>query len=300
MKTLINILTSKRSIVVLLCIAFVLGMSHTIEAKNRPTHKKRHRYLLRLTFRDNHKRKGKISEGVNIALVNSQLKMSNGISIGILGLQDSVQNGISMALANATKINNGVALSPLLIGSKKVNGLVISPGGVVNKINGAAFSYMMITQKANGVVVGGFVCAEKIKGVGISFFNQTVTSKGFFISSTGFVNWGVINSRLNYGTGNKYISGVAVGGLLSIVENVRGVLITPVNYSYKQKGVSFGVVNITKKLNGMQFGLLNYAMNNPRALRVLPFINMHIEKGKNKNKNKNKKGKYSDVPAYKK
>jgi len=36
--------------------------------------------------------------------------------------------------------------------------------------------------------------------------------------------------------------------------------------------------NRTEELHGLQVGLLNYAGNNPKGLRMLPFVNMHLKK----------------------
>jgi len=41
-------------------------------------------------------------------------------------------------------------------------------------------------------------------------------------------------------------------------------------------GLSIGLVNYTAELRGVQIGLLNYARNNPRWLRLLPFLNLHL------------------------
>ena len=41
-------------------------------------------------------------------------------------------------------------------------------------------------------------------------------------------------------------------------------------------GLSIGLVNYSAQLKGVQLGLLNYAGNNPRWLRLLPLINIHL------------------------
>ena len=41
-------------------------------------------------------------------------------------------------------------------------------------------------------------------------------------------------------------------------------------------GVSIGLVNYTARLKGVQLGLTNYAGNNPRWLRLLPLVNVHL------------------------
>lgn len=49
-------------------------------------------------------------------------------------------------------------------------------------------------------------------------------------------------------------------------------------YNQKFKGVSIGLINRTKSIEGVQIGLLNIVENNPKYLRVLPFLNLKWEK----------------------
>ena len=44
----------------------------------------------------------------------------------------------------------------------------------------------------------------------------------------------------------------------------------------QMNGISIALYNRTKELHGVQFGLLNYTENNPKGLRILPFINLHF------------------------
>ncbi|MFQ5629833.1 MAG: LA_2272 family surface repeat-containing protein [bacterium] len=37
-----------------------------------------------------------------------------------------------------------------------------------------------------------------------------------------------------------------------------------------------GIFNFAKKLKGFQIGFLNYAGNNPKWLRLLPLMNVHL------------------------
>jgi hypothetical protein len=41
----------------------------------------------------------------------------------------------------------------------------------------------------------------------------------------------------------------------------------------EQFGLSLGLLNFAWELNGVQIGLINYAGNNPKGLRLLPFFN---------------------------
>jgi hypothetical protein len=43
-------------------------------------------------------------------------------------------------------------------------------------------------------------------------------------------------------------------------------------------GLSVALYNRANELHGIQLGVLNYAGNNPKGLRMLPFINLHLRK----------------------
>ncbi len=47
-------------------------------------------------------------------------------------------------------------------------------------------------------------------------------------------------------------------------------------FNQKMSGISIGLLNTTSQLRGVQLGLLNYAGNNPRWLRLLPLVNLHL------------------------
>lgn len=42
------------------------------------------------------------------------------------------------------------------------------------------------------------------------------------------------------------------------------------------RGLAIGLVNYSGQLRGVQLGLFNYAANNPRGLRLLPLVNVHL------------------------
>ena len=281
MEPIIKIICGKRAIIILLCISFVLGISNTMEAKhNKGGRWNNKRYLFRPSFNDNKKHKGRICTGINVVAIQSQLKKSNGITWGILAAKDSVQNGITMAGAVMTQKQNGVALSPLYIDAGQVNGLALSPLiSVVDKMNGVNISYAAGGYRINGLAIGVNIFAKRIQGVGISYKAQEAdTSKGVFISVGGFTDWRTKKERSRRMIRHTYLSGVAIGCAFSDIENVKGLVITAWNNSLKQKGVSIGLINTTKRLRGVQIGLLNYARNNPKGLRLMPFVNVHLKK----------------------
>jgi len=94
------------------------------------------------------------------------------------------------------------------------------------------------------------------------------------------------------GAGER-IRGIALGGLVLLAKDVKGVATGALNGVVVEEinledflklkrvndrftGLSIGLINYTRQLKGVQLGLFNYAGNNPRWLKVLPLINLHI------------------------
>jgi hypothetical protein len=85
----------------------------------------------------------------------------------------------------------------------------------------------------------------------------------------------------------KRVSGITAS-LVSIgAPAMRGVMVSSLNgvvfedfwfrkTNQKMNGISIGLLNTTSQLRGVQLGLLNYAGNNPRWLRLLPLVNLHL------------------------
>ncbi len=42
------------------------------------------------------------------------------------------------------------------------------------------------------------------------------------------------------------------------------------------RGMTVALINSTNRLQGVQLGLVNHAGNNPRGLKVLPILNVHL------------------------
>ena len=89
------------------------------------------------------------------------------------------------------------------------------------------------------------------------------------------------------------IRGIAVGTLVAFAPEVTGLMVGGLNGLYidridledflhfemaneRFRGLSIGFVNYTAELKGVQLGLFNYAGNNPRWLRLLPLVNVHL------------------------
>ena len=118
-----------------------------------------------------------------------------------------------------------------------------------------------------------YVIAQKFNGIGLaglSFYADTLN--GLFMGMWGNVYW----SR--YDTIKK-ISGVAIGGLINNATKINGLAFSFYANSFDvQNGVSIGSYNRATELHGFQFGLINYAGNNRKLFRWLPFFNVHLKK----------------------
>jgi hypothetical protein len=73
------------------------------------------------------------------------------------------------------------------------------------------------------------------------------------------------------------ISGLSVAPIVR-AGDLKGIVAGAVNsIARRQSGIAVGLVNRASVLKGIQIGLLNYAGNNPRGLRLLPIINVHLK-----------------------
>jgi len=152
------------------------------------------------------------------------------------------------------------------------------------RINGINISFAVIGKKSNGIQIGGLVShTERINGISISSIwhkakkiNGIATSFGINSDTLNgvFVGFGVAASDPKFP--NKVINGIA-GGIIAVgAEKVKGVTFCFFwCYSREHYGLSIAAYNKTDKLHGLQIGLLNYAGNNPKLLRWIPFINFH-------------------------
>jgi len=246
--------------------------------------------LYGLRFRGNDgKEKYKAFTGLNMAAVSSHLSKSNGVSVGLLGNQDKVSNGLSYGTFFSVQDKvNGITISPCAAVDKKMNGVSIgglfAGGGTVNgaaisglaaggdQTNGALIAPIAIGS-VNGVGLGMGLLTDDIKGVGLSMFHLTTgPSDGLFATLYYF------SKPLDAGQTFNSLKGVVVAGWWTNICDVRGVTIAPINYAGRDAGLAVGGINATKELHGVQLGFLNYAGNNPKALRLLPLINMHLRR----------------------
>jgi len=213
---------------------------------------------------------------LNFGLGRINARKSNGLAIGILINADSTNNGLSFGLVNRGKNRNGLAIGGFTsYFSDTANGVIIAglhSGARV--MNGLGLG-MMSTEAIvfNGIGIGGSaVGAYKFNGIGIAIMGGVVgdTLNGLFL--------GLDISKFPFEKRIHQLNGLGIAYILTVVNETNGVVLSPINLSKEQNGVSVGVFNRTEKLRGFQFGLINYAGNNHRLLRWLPIINMHLGK----------------------
>ena len=196
-------------------------------------------------------------EGVAFSLVQAVADTVLGVTAGGLFASGSSQ-------LNGTALSLGVAL-----GGNVAGGLV---GGI-----GAGGEHV------RGFALGGVcVVAQDLDGVGASlgFIYADNRLRGIAVGGLGVA-------------GSEMIRGIAFGSLFVFSKDVRGVTAGALNgfvleeinledflrfkfINDRYTGLSIGLINYTRRLKGVQFGLLNYAENNPRGLRLLPLINLHL------------------------
>lgn len=197
---------------------------------------------------------------------------NNGLSFG----NSKKNNGLRLNLwdKNVDAIN-GLNISGLS-GSAKTNGLSI--GLIANSdstVNGISIAGLAgVSKKINGIAIGGIgVVSDKINGFGISGLGIVGdTLNGLFCSYLGYY-------VLKKDSINR-INGVTLGILSgSIAKDFNGLSIGILFNEYsKQNGIAIAAYNKTTELHGFQFGLLNYAGNNKKLFRWLPFVNFNLRK----------------------
>lgn len=185
-----------------------------------------------------------IYTGLRFNLTDNQVRQVNTINFSILKSHVYQSNGISLSLfINQDNYNNGLSFA-------------------------FVFNY---GQSRNGLAVGGlFLNAKKINGVGFAGLSVSGdTLNGLFMGLYGVTSWSP-DWKI------KLINGCAMGLVGTGAEKVNGLTIGAINGSNELHGLSIGIFNRTEKLRGIQFGLINYAGNNPKGLKWLPLINIHL------------------------
>jgi len=216
---------------------------------------------IRINFADENV---KIVHGLNITFWLKGFKNQNavvkGISVGV------IPTGGTMWPINLGVLGTGGAHN--LFGLT-VGGLVVGAGG---NIKGLSVSGVVTMADGDKSVISGVA----ISGIGIGAhkaINGLVVG-GLAVGTDGDIN-GVASSLACISCGKNF-QGIAVTGGYLESEMFKGVAIAGYAKTNQMHGLSIALYNSTKELHGIQFGLMNYAENNPKGLRMLPFINLHL------------------------
>ncbi len=222
--------------------------------------------------------------GIRINLADKNVKTINGLNITFwfkyCKNMNAVVNGISLGIIPTAGTMQFVNLGLLGVGAANnlngvsVGGIVIGSGG---NINGFSLSGLITMADGDNSVVSGVA----ISGISIGAHKAI---NGLALGGIAvFTDGGDINgvaSSLAYIYAEKEIRGLAVTVGYLETEIFNGVAIAGYAKTNQMNGLSIALFNRTKELHGVQFGLINYAENNPKGLKILPFVNLHF--GKNK------------------
>ena len=216
---------------------------------------------IRINFADNNVRK---VNGLNVTgwfkMFKNQNAIVNGISIGVMPVAGTLQPiNIGIIGLGTENHSNGLTIGGLVIGGDvnglSLSGLIIMADGTKGKMSGVALSGIVIGSESaiNGLAVGGLAVGTDGNINGLTASTAYMRSKGIVRGVT--VTAGYLNAF-----------------------TYKGIAIAGYSRSSQMYGLSVAIFNKTKELRGIQVGLLNIAKNNPKGLRVLPIVNIHLKK----------------------
>lgn len=255
--------------------------------------------------------KGGRMNGVNFGIVGSAAdEVMNGISFGFVGAGAGGQlNGISIGglASGAGEDISGIAVGGLASGCGRdmagiaFGGLAVGSGRDVKGLAfgglgaGSGRSMKGLAMAGLGVGVGEDFTGIALSGLGVGA-GQNFTGAGFALIGMGCGNrltgigvggFGVGAPTVKgitlagFATGGNHITGISLaGGMVKVNEGgqFKGLSVSAFNWNKgNQIGIALGILNYAVELNGLQLGLLNIAKNNPRWLRVLPLLNVHLQ-----------------------
>lgn len=136
----------------------------------------------------------------------------------------------------------------------------------------------------NGVQIG-VIRAEYYQFNGVSF--ASISQYGSKLNGVGISAFGVVPDTLNgLGVGlflssdrkheERILNGVGLSIFGADAGKMNGFYIGGYCSSDRQKGLSIALFNHTKGLHGLQLGVINYAGNNRKLFRWMPFFNVHL------------------------
>lgn len=197
--------------------------------------------------------------GIRINFADKHVKVINGINLTFwlkkFQNMDAVVNGISLGVMPAAGTMQALNIGILGVGVSQdlngltVSGLIIGSGGAMHGVSATGI-YSEIGSMAGVSLTGLFGVTQVLNGIGIGglLFWAEQKANGVAVSAGAVIDKGVFN-------------GLALAGYVD---------------AKKMNGLSIALVNRSEELHGVQIGLLNYAGNNPKGLKWLPFINLHL------------------------
>lgn len=217
--------------------------------------------------------------GLRINFADKNVKIINGLNITFWlkhsKNQDAVVNGISLGVIPTAGTMQFVNLGLLGVGANNhlngvsVGGIVIGSGGNINGLSLSGLITMADGDEStiSGVAISGIsiVAHKAINGLAFS---------GLAVFTDEDINGVASSLAFIYAGGG--IQGIALTVGYLETEIFKGVAIAAYAKTNQMNGLSIALFNRTNELHGVQFGLINYAKNNPRGLRILPFINLHL------------------------
>lgn len=236
--------------------------------------------------------------GIRINFADKNVKRINGLNVTFwvknLSIDkfpnnyDAVVNGITLGVIPVGGSMQPINIGLIGIGAKKLNGLTV--GGLsihsFGEINGVCISGLASAgSNINGLSINGlWTESSVISGFAVSGFivgvDETINGfafGGFGVASSGKIN-GITASFVYLGAQDYRGIGITPGYLKTGIH--KGIAIAGYTNSDQFHGLSIALYNRTHELHGLQVGLLNFAGNNRKGLKMIPFINMHLRKDK--------------------
>jgi len=224
--------------------------------------------------------------------------------------------GAGLVMVDIRRRIRGIAVAGVWTGdSERLEGLALSPGIAMAKaVRGITIAGLMAggRQSFSGLALSsGGIFGERFHGIGIGGLGgggkelRGLFACGVFLGCEdldgiacslgglgGLRMDGVMLAGLGLGA-KEQIRGIALGGAVVFAREATGLTVGALNGLYIDRidledflhfnlanerftGLSIGFVNYTAHLEGVQVGLVNYVGNNPRWLKLLPLVNVHL------------------------
>ena len=251
---------------------------------------------LRASLRDDGYRQ---VSGIDLSIVNrnpfagdsgGRRSVVRGATLSLVGADGAELSGVNVGLvyAHGARLLRGVNVGGLAAGgdSGRVQGITAAGIFILAKeltginVGGVA----VVGQRVRGVnVAGAVVHGRRVEGVSASGWSVHGGAGGLTGVQVGLIGAGGegpvrgITAGGLLVIGERDVSGVAASFLMVRAQELNGVAVSAHNrVRGTQRGLTVGLLNRTRQLRGVQLGLLNEAENNPRLLRWLPLVNVHL------------------------